>query len=330
MRQRFPRRRALVAVAAAALLVTAGCGTPPEETAKAAPAPAAGFPVTVTDAKGSVTIPAKPQRVVALGYADIALAQALGANIVGAVKFPGGTDGRNFPGLATPLAPEVTTLDLTTPNPEQILALKPDLILATAAQPSYVDAYDQLAKIAPTIVYKTALLRDSPEDVTTMIGTALGEPQKAADLIQRSDRQLADFAAAHPYLAGKSFVFGQTLPSGLQLMVGDQALSTRVFTKLGLRIPAAFAGKGSPSDPLGSLTLAKENLGRLSAADVAFIFFYEPSFQQDPVLQNLALVKEGRLQPIDTQQAYALLQPNPANTAYVLQTITPTLEKLKA
>jgi iron complex transport system substrate-binding protein len=327
MRQRLTR--GLVAVAAVLGLVTS-CGAPPEEKAAESSAPAAaGFPVTVTDAKGNVTIPAKPQRVVALGYADISLAQALGANIVGAVKFPQGADGRNFPGLQTPLSAEVASLDMVNPNPEQIQAMTPDLILATSAQPAYHAAYDQLKGIAPTITHKTALLRDSPDEITTTIGTALGEPEKAKQLIEKSNRQLADFATARPYLNGKSYVFGQTMPSGLQLIVGDNALSTQVFSRLGLKVPDTFAGKGNPDDPLGTLTLARENLGQLSAADVGFVFFFEPAFEKDAVLQNLPLVKEKRLQPIDVQQAYALLQPNPANTAYVLETISGTLDKLK-
>jgi iron complex transport system substrate-binding protein len=98
------RRGALLTALGLALAACAGEVPSPvasAPTAGASPA-ASAFPVTLTHARGQVTIPAKPQRVVALGYADIAVARALHAPLVGAVAFPGGSD-PSFPGVTPPL-----------------------------------------------------------------------------------------------------------------------------------------------------------------------------------------------------------------------------------
>ncbi|WP_157182564.1 ABC transporter substrate-binding protein [Sciscionella marina] len=318
------RRRiaVLLGICAVLLGLCTACGS--EKDGRSGPV-APGFPVRVPDGKQTVTVPDKPKRVVALGYADIAIARALGAPIVGAVRYPQGADGRNFPGVRPNLDAEVADLDLANPNLERISALHPDLILATAAQPGYGAVAGKLAQLAPTLSAP-----GTPGDwraQTTAIGAALGAPDKARQLLAKADGQLGTFVREHPYLRGKTAVFGQTVPAGLQLIVGPDAATPKLFDRLGLRVPERFAA--AQPDQQGAVTLSRERLGDLSAADAAFLYFYAPGFRETGTLTRLDLVRQRRLLELDGRQAYALLQPNPANIGYVLDAIRPTLERLR-
>ncbi|MGH3985314.1 MAG: hypothetical protein ACRDST_22165 [Pseudonocardiaceae bacterium] len=78
---RFRSRSAVLAVVGGLLL--AGCGGDSADGPAPDAASGAAFPVTVTHAQGTVEIMSKPQRVVAMGFADIQIARALDAPIVG-------------------------------------------------------------------------------------------------------------------------------------------------------------------------------------------------------------------------------------------------------
>src|SRR3954468_14819754 len=105
-------RAAVTIVGVLCVLMLAGCTSVPAGPAappRATPAPgdtgADRFPVAITHAYGTTTIPAEPQRIVALGYNDVAVAHAVGAPVVGAVRNYSG--GANLPYIHTPLPAEV-------------------------------------------------------------------------------------------------------------------------------------------------------------------------------------------------------------------------------
>src|SRR5690242_17739378 len=92
------RRRSLYgALAAAVALLVAGCGGG----APVSNAPAAGgsgaFPVIVQHKFGTTTIPAKPVRVVTLGYTDQDAVLALGTVPVATSEWYGDQPGALFP-----------------------------------------------------------------------------------------------------------------------------------------------------------------------------------------------------------------------------------------
>ncbi|WP_235874678.1 ABC transporter substrate-binding protein [Saccharopolyspora aridisoli] len=113
-----------------------GCGAAgPEEDESAAGSADGQFPVTIKTAFGDVTVPERPQRVVALGWGDAETALSLGVQPVGAADWlPVGGDGVP-PWLpadkryATP--PKMLgTMEV---DMEAVAALRPDLILDTRA-----------------------------------------------------------------------------------------------------------------------------------------------------------------------------------------------------
>ncbi|ODU03441.1 MAG: hypothetical protein ABS81_14220 [Pseudonocardia sp. SCN 72-86] len=310
------------------MAVLAGCGG-------GTPAPAAeragAFPVTVTHGQGTATIPAAPQRVVVLGLADTQIAAALGAPIVGATKNPSSADGA-WLGVSPQVPADVRTLDSITPNIEAIAALRPDLILMTSAQPSFSAAYAQIAAIAPTVSYRTALLQDSGDDLARLIGQALGRPAEADALIARSQDRLAQFKAAHPGLEGKGYAFGQYAQGGTYLVIAQDGPTAKLFDAIGIRLPGPIAGL--PVWQAGMAQVAAENLGVLDSADVAFIGVAgtagERDFGAQPLVQDSNLLRSGRVDFLSYDESGLLLQPNPATTETVLGMIGPMLEKVPA
>ncbi|MFD4294372.1 ABC transporter substrate-binding protein [Rhodococcus sp. NPDC058505] len=190
------RRRPLLALlgaAAATVLVVTGCSST-DGTESAAPAAGAGaFPRTVDHALGSTEIPAAPQRIVALdtSYSDAVL--LLETDLVGYVTYR--TDGLpDYLGdaRATYAADAVPVGPLTTPSLEKIAELQPDLIVS--AKVRHGEIYNQLSKIAPTVMSETT--GPTWKDNIRLLGTALGKEDLAEQKIGAYERHAADVGAA--------------------------------------------------------------------------------------------------------------------------------------
>ncbi|MGC0362537.1 iron complex transport system substrate-binding protein [Rhodococcus sp. 27YEA15] len=309
------------ASAIAALAVVAGltaCSTSNQTESEPASGPGTGFPVTVDHGQGSADIASTPQRVVTLGWTDAQIANALGAPIVASVRNPASVDG-NWPGMKSPLPEEVLALDSVTPNVEKIASYRPDLILMTSAQPSFSEIYDKLSNIAPTISYRTALLQDDGDDLTTMIGAALGKSDEARQLITSSDKAIGDFAASLPGLQGARAVFGQNYQGSTGVITARTAPVVRFLERLGLTAPDELV-KLAESNALGTAQLADENLGLLDTADIAFV--NTPGGQDEfaalPIVQSLTLTTTGNIHYTGNDVASLMLTPNPAVTTVLL------------
>jgi iron complex transport system substrate-binding protein len=204
-------RRSLVAVVAVLVALLAGCSTGEQPTgAPGAPAGDGTFPVTVPTAFGDVTIPAAPQRVVALGWSDAETALALGVQPVGASDWLAvGGDG---------LGPWVTQRYTTPPQKlgtlevdlEQVAALQPDLILDTRASGTR-ERHDQLAQLGVPVVGIPAGGENylTPwRDQLRMVGAALGKSQEAARLQSELENRFAQARQQNPALNGATVVSG--------------------------------------------------------------------------------------------------------------------------
>ncbi|GLZ34729.1 hypothetical protein Lesp02_69160 [Lentzea sp. NBRC 105346] len=203
-----------------ALLVSACTSAPPPEpppVSETSVAPAV-FPVTVKHEFGEVTVPKKPERVVALGWNDVALANVLDAVVVGAVRSPDPAS-PNLPYVKALLSDEVLTLDPANPDFGKVAALQPDLILATSAA---LDAgkYAELSKIAPTVA------RPSPsstmDEDAKLAGEVLGNPVGARRLVDSADQAVAKLKEEMPRVVGKTYHFGVGDPSPFLETLGLQ------------------------------------------------------------------------------------------------------------
>ncbi|MFE9661166.1 ABC transporter substrate-binding protein [Streptomyces sp. NPDC005955] len=328
MLRRLRRVRA-VALAAVAAVVITGCGEGDgsgRAGASGAPASDGGFPVTVTHAQGKATVPRKPERVIALGFADAQIAAALDAPVVGVARNTAAPDG-NWPGVSPAYPKDVVTLDSLNPNLEKIAALDPDLILMTTAQPAFGTAYAKLSAIAPVVSYKEQLLHDSGDELTRLIGAALGEEEKAQKLIDSSREALTAFARKHPGLKGKRYAFGQQYSGTVYAVVARGGPTATFFGELGMALPKELASLEVAAG--GGAPIAPERLDLLDTADVAFFGVYgddeRAKFTKRPLVADLALVKDRDLHFLDLNEAMMLLGPNPAVTEGLLDRLGPAL-----
>jgi iron complex transport system substrate-binding protein len=146
----FPRRAALVAVAASIALVVPACSSNDEPAANTNSTESGAFPRTVEHFRGSTEIPAAPQRIVALDNSFTDAVLLLESPLVGYVDY-------REPGLPDYLgssreefAPDAVSVGtVSSASLEKIAALQPDLIISAEVRDG--KNYEQLSAIAPTV-----------------------------------------------------------------------------------------------------------------------------------------------------------------------------------
>ena len=197
-------RPVAAALSAAALLLGLAACAPSGSTAEQASAAAdAQFPVTVEHAMGQTTIPSKPLRVVALDPSYVDATLLLGAELVGYVEYRSSGTGQlpSYLGDVSAKAGNAVNLGtISEPNLEQIIALKPDLIVSAKVRQEAL--YPQLSQIAPT-VFSTSTGPTWRENVV-LLGEALGKKAEAEAAVAayqaRAAAVGADIMAKHPDL----------------------------------------------------------------------------------------------------------------------------------
>ncbi|BBH65655.1 ABC transporter substrate-binding protein [Actinoplanes sp. OR16] len=212
------RRRLLTTAIAATALVLAGCGGQEnDEPAAQASSAAANYPVTV----GSVTLEARPEKIVSLSPTATEMLFAIGAGgQVTAVD-----DQSNYPA-------EAPKSDLSgfKPNAEAIAAKDPDLVVLSNDTENIVA---QLGKLAiPTFVAPAAATLDDTYEQIGELGTLTGHRAEA-------EKVSADMAAKIDEIVGS--VPARTTPLSYFYELGPDLYSATsktfvgsVFTRFGM------------------------------------------------------------------------------------------------
>ncbi|WP_231556551.1 ABC transporter substrate-binding protein, partial [Cryobacterium sp. MLB-32] len=205
---------------------------------------------------------------------------------------------------------------------EAILALQPDLILAPQSGLSPAD-YATLSAFAPTVAFPTDAWRTGWADQISIIGTALGKPAEAADLIDSITTELAAAAAAHPEFADLSFAYVYTAePGQLNLyQAGDPRVD--LITGLGLKIDSTVAE--IPITPgTFSSTVGLERADLLNDVDVLFTWYNDTANQSaieaQPLFAQIPAVTRGSYVPNpDNQLAMASSMVTPLSVPWALK-----------
>ena len=190
------RRTALTRAAAAAtsllFVVLAACGSSSKSTSASASvsttsttqAAAATFPVTVAPANGSVTIPAKPVRILSLSATATQMLYAIGAGtqVVGVDKYS----------VDPPNAPK-TTFD-GTEGAESYVSLHPDLVIVAFDTGNKLAGQLSALKI-PALVLPPAKTVDDTYSQFALLGTATGHPTEATQASSTIKKQLDDIVS---------------------------------------------------------------------------------------------------------------------------------------
>jgi iron complex transport system substrate-binding protein len=304
------RLRAFAALVAAAVLLSA-CGGGGPAPAAAPPASGGGaFPVTVQHSLGSTVIPAAPQRVVSLGYTDQDTILALGVVPVAIREFTGNLPAATWPWASDRLQgqqPQVLTGDVST---EAIAALRPDLIVAVSAGLTQ-EQYDTYSRIAPTITqppgadaYQTAW-----QDVTHLIGAALGRSDEADQLVTDLEARFASVRAQNPQFAGRraAIAAASSAGNGHYFVWTSDDNRGRFLTSLGFTVPAQF---DELADGDFYADISGEQLGLLDQNDlVGWITIPgtpNPGISQQPGAAALRVAQEGRVVELTEEQGVAL------------------------
>jgi iron complex transport system substrate-binding protein len=194
-RRLFVATASLVAAPALALLAACGGGASSGTTSTtvgagaspSAASPAATFPVTVTADNGSVTIPARPTKIVSLSAADTEILYAIGAGAqVVAVD-----DQSNHPqGVPT------TKLSGYKPNAEAVAAYAPDLVVLSNDDNGIVKALTKLK--VPTLVLGAPTTLEASYGVYQTLGRATGHEAEAAAVVEQVKKRIAAAVASVP------------------------------------------------------------------------------------------------------------------------------------
>lgn len=304
----------LLGAAALGVGLLAGCGgdsAAPDAGPASAGVPASGFPRTVQVAGSpatEVTIPAEPGRIAALSP-DVAEAaiELVGAQRVIAIPASAATAAlSNYPEQAATVATKLPPG--TDPDPEQVIALDPDLILVTTRHGGEQDAQAVLAQAGiPMIAIGNSWgTIDAIKQNLTTLGQALGAEAKASEVIAAIDQRVSDVAAkigsvtARPSVAilsnqtSRPFLNASTvLTSELVKRAGGDLVADRI----GLRTTGPVSAEQLVNaDPDAILLVDVTGRGRDSFASIL----------DNPAVADLAAVKNGKVEVVPARLCYAV------------------------
>lgn len=229
----------------------AQAGAEPDLAAEAAPAGAADWPRVVEVGDAQVEIDAEPQRIVALSTetGDLAL-QLVGAERVAAVSTGSVTEGA---GNQLALAAEVDTVlpPGTSPDPEQILSLDPDLVLLTERHDGEQDAAALLADTGiPSIAFSADDFQtiDAISDSVALLGEALGAEAEAAEIVDDIAARRAAIDADLPDEGDAPTVLLLMARGGQQMIQPAGSLMANLVAETGGEVVGSGPG-AAPADP---------------------------------------------------------------------------------
>ncbi|MFF3067614.1 ABC transporter substrate-binding protein [Kitasatospora sp. NPDC057936] len=252
---------------------------------------------TVRHARGESTVPARASRVVVLDTDALDSAVTLGIIPVGATTV---SDGAGFPGYlpGDRLADTKAVGAIGQPNLEAIAALRPDLILSNQVRDD--KRYDQLAKIAPTVLSKTT--GPTWKENVRLHAEALGRQAEAAAAEAAYQAKVRDLITAlgGPAKAAATRVEMARFLAGAptRLYLNDTFVGS-LFKGLGVGRPA------NQDKPGFSLEISPEQVDQ-AAADVIFYSVYgdaaksdQPKILGGALWRNLDAVRNGRVFQVD-------------------------------
>ncbi|MCC3281517.1 iron-siderophore ABC transporter substrate-binding protein [Arthrobacter caoxuetaonis] len=341
------RMRSLAAVAAVAVLSLSACST--GSTSDTGTESTAGssdqFPVTIEHAFGETTIESAPERVATVSWVNTDTALALGVVPVGMPLYEwGGNENGTTPWiddaleeLGAPIGSDDAPVQYSETdgiNFDEIAATTPDVILA-AYSGITEEEYEKLTAIAPVVAYPETPYYTSWQDSAAMIGKALGKSDEAAQLVEDTEKAIADKAAEYPDLAGTSFIYGNldTTAGADQISIYTSGDNRPKFLKeLGM-VQAPIVDENAPEDAF-YLTWSPERANELEA-DLFVSWVADDAAKEaitaDPLLSQIPALKNGGLvADSDNTLTLSISAANVLSIPYALDNFVPLLGEAAA
>ncbi|MEV6975411.1 iron-siderophore ABC transporter substrate-binding protein [Kitasatospora sp. NPDC093806] len=296
-------RRGLFALASGLALTACGSGGPTASgepgttTGPGTTAGSTGSPRVVRHARGESTVPAQAVRAVVLDTDALDSAVTLGLTPVGATTVAAGTPLSGYL-PAERLAGTKVVGTIGAPDLEAIAALRPDVILSNQVRDD--KRYDELSKIAPTVLSKTT--GPAWKDNVRLHAEALGRQTEAAAAEDAYRAKLRDLVAAlgGPERAAALKVAMARFLAGAptRLYLNDTFVGS-LFKDLGVGRPA------NQDKPGFSIEISPEQVDQ-AAADVIFYSVYGDAAKSDrakiiggSLWNTLDAVRNGRVYQVD-------------------------------
>lgn len=291
------------------------------------------FPVTIEQQYGSTTIEQAPERVVSIGYTDQDALLALGV-IPAAVRYWYGDESNAiFPWAedeANGANPLVLNMAYGNLNYEAILALQPDLIIAVNSGITQ-DEYDTLTQIAPTLAQSGDYINFGMpwQEITRMIGAAVGKSAEAEALIARVDGLFEQARAENPEFEGQTLAVAYNYGEGRTYgYYTPQDARGRFFTQLGFVIPQELI------DIAGDQFYADLSTERIDLLNQDLLVFLGLQFAEggqdaiinDPLISQLDVVRDGHVVFVPSEYDDALQFSTVLSLEYALEGILPEIE----
>ncbi|MGY1745963.1 iron-siderophore ABC transporter substrate-binding protein [Blastococcus sp. SYSU D00695] len=327
------RTRGAVVAGLSLSLVLTGCGSDDDSggsSGASSSGSSSAFPVTIEHAYGETEIPEEPQRVVSLGYTEQDAILAFGVVPV-AVRYAFGPEDDVFFPWADDAAgdADVTILPRAEVDPEQIAAARPDLIMAVTAGLTEAE-YETLSGIAPVVVQPP----DFPafgtpwQEQTRIAGRALGQEERAEELISGVEEQFDAARAAHPDLQGRTVTLSGVAYQGQYPFHASTDTRTQFFLDFGMTVSPRLdeiAGDqfyGTVSQEQADLLDADVLLWQSGSAEE------RAQIEGDPVLNAIPAVAQGRSLFVEDADYAALQFSSVLSLPYLLDSLVPKLSQV--
>ncbi|WP_312977751.1 iron-siderophore ABC transporter substrate-binding protein [Corynebacterium sp.] len=334
-------RRTLAAVAVSCLTTAllVACSSGSDDASQDNRDDDAFTPTTITHALGEAEITTKPERVVTLGQGSAETAIALGVTPVGTESYEwGADDSGQLPWIREAVEEEGGELpELITGgeevSAEEIAALEPDLVLAPWSGLTQ-DQYDQISAVAPTVAYPEHPWTIDWEDQITTIATALGEPDRAEDLINGTEDDFAAVRDDHPEFADHdfAFIYNQGPAQNMGVFLPSEQRAAMV-ANLGLKTaPVVEEMKDDEVVGTDSAQFSLEDADRLNDVDLIFTFYSDDANRREmhdnPVYGDVTAIRDGaEVAPTDQSFVTASSMINPLTVPWTLERYVPMIQE---
>ena len=286
-----------------------------------------GYPVTIEHAHGSTTLEERPERIVSLNvqWTDVLL--SLGVEPVGYMLDRTSGEEEIYPWQEGRLD-DATELVQTDDLPiERIAQLDPDLILVTWAAAERED-YERLAQVAPTIPQlREGDAVDPWQDLMEAAGRFLGEEERAQQVVDEVDEQVAALRSDLPGLEGKTFTLANYLPEGITVVADPEDGASVLFEQLGMELNPTILERADGAT--GRIDLSLEQVDLLDS-DLLLILPNDGDPSELPGWEELTAVRTGAVAEMEFRDVVGLNTPTPISIPHVLDLIRPALEAAAA
>jgi iron complex transport system substrate-binding protein len=304
-------RREFLIGAAGLLLLPAGCGSGGED--RGGPP---GETRAVEHALGTARVPVEPRRVVVMDpYASLQSALAVGSPVVASPVFPD----EPFPDfLSEEKTSGIEGLDYDQPSIEKIAALDPDLIVGWVDWIEYLEAYDDLSEIAPTVAARSSY--DWKENSLVIAG-ALNRRKRMEALISDYEARVGELKGRLGPKSGRPEVSVVKPREDVLEVYTNRFYAGRILEEAGVRRPENQV----VDDPeKTSLELSLEFIPDADA-DVIFLMVGGGGederaareslrrFESSPLWKRLRAVRNDRVHEVDPDAWFITSGPQAAN-----------------